>query len=564
MKPEDVNCALCETRHTIKIAEAWCSMCQKGFCNKCRYNHLSNRKNRGHKFITVEKYQKQTAPESAICKTHENKSHYYCKSHDEVVCVVCSPETHKACAAFSTLHAAAKELKLSTVTMEFDKTIKALAGNIQKVIVNRTKNLTSMKDRKIKIEDEITSLRNNINDKLNKVQDELLQDLQKTFQKQKHEIEECLKTLDKSKKEMQNLKEQSVMLNQSPSTSIHNFLRTLQMRTKFKEEETAVTDAIKNTKPTTLVLKHAPGLQTFYDEVVEFGNIEVQKGGSNKKTPEQQTKPKNGPKSNTKSLEKLKVELRESVKKPSGHQGFIKNCVFKSDGQMVFTEPENKMIVVYDKKGSFVTSITVPGHPFDIAAINYCTVAVTFEKQNSIQILDTTYQKVSKTIHAKNMCRGISYMNGQLFVVVKDEGIMILDTLGQIKKILPINVADVRFLSASNSRLCFTNEITREVSCCDLRGKIIWTFKEKSVECPQGITLDSVGIVFVLGSNAVDTETESPSESSYSVVAIAPDGSSSKVVLKRPGRPSGVDYDKKHKRLVLYSLDGSADLYAVI
>ena len=210
------------------------------------------------------------------------------------------------------------------------------------------------------------------------------------------------------------------------------------MKKKFKHEETAVMEAIKGTKPVTLTLKPSPALQSFYDEVVAFGTIEFQHKvqSPSKKQNETRMTTRNGPRPSSKSLAKLKVVLRGNVKKSSGNLAYMKNCKFKSDGQIILAEPENKKLVIYDKKCELLTSITVPGHPFDIATINYCTIALTFEKQNTIQIMDTTYHKVSKTIHAKNICRGISYMNGQIFVVVKGEGILVLDTLGQIKKTL--------------------------------------------------------------------------------------------------------------------------------
>lgn len=562
MKQEPICCSLCELRHTVKTAEAWCSICQKGFCNKCRYSHLSTRKNRTHKFITVEKYQSGASPMSLICKDHESKSHYYCKAHDELVCILCKPEAHKNCEGVSSLQDASKTLQMSSVTHEFDRTIKSLAENIQKAIANRTKNLTSLKDQKKKIEEEIVSVRNNLNEQLNKLQEELTLELSKTFQKQKCEIEECLKLLDKSKTEMQNLKEQSEKLAQSPSTSIQNFLATLQIKKKFKHEEMTISDAIKSSKPISLVLKPSTLLQGLSSDAKTLGTIEVQRAIAKKQTESNATKSKLGTsRPRPKSFTSIKLDLIENVKKPSGNQTYVKNCAFKADGQMVFAEPENKVLSFYDKKGTFTTSLTVSGHPFDVASINYCTVALTFEKQNTIQVIDTTFNKVSKTVHAKNACRGISYMNGQIFVVVKGEGILILDTLGKIKKTLPVNVSDVHFICASNSRLCYTNGGTKSIHCCDLRGKELWVFKDKSIECPLGITIDSFGNAFVLCTTK--QMVESSLEGSYNVVLVSPDGSSCKVVLKRTGCPSGIDFDKKYRRLLLYNLDGSANLYSV-
>lgn len=163
MAPPSVNCNLCEKCHAKKIVEAWCSICRKGFCNKCRYSHLSSRKNRGHKFISVEKHHKLSASGSTICMDHENKSQYFCKEHDEIVCVVCYPEVHNKYQGFTTLQEASKSL----IAADIDRGIKTIAGNIQKAMATRNKTLTSLKDQKKKIEEEINGIRNSVNDKMN-------------------------------------------------------------------------------------------------------------------------------------------------------------------------------------------------------------------------------------------------------------------------------------------------------------------------------------------------------------------------------------------------------------
>lgn len=111
-------------------------------------------------------------------------------------------------------------------------------------------------------------------------------------------------------------------------------------------------DAIKVSKPVTLTLKQSSELKAFYDEGFTFGTSEVQNKTFNsiRKQNEMLPKTRNGPKAKAKSLTTVVVQFQNNIKDSSGNQSYIKNCAFNSDGQMVFAEPENKMVVVYIRK----------------------------------------------------------------------------------------------------------------------------------------------------------------------------------------------------------------------
>ena len=67
-------CSQCEARHTNKDADAWFCTCEKAYCNKCRYTHLSS--HYIHKFISIQKYNKLALTVHKICKK-DHKSKFY-------------------------------------------------------------------------------------------------------------------------------------------------------------------------------------------------------------------------------------------------------------------------------------------------------------------------------------------------------------------------------------------------------------------------------------------------------------------------------------------------------
>jgi outer membrane protein assembly factor BamB len=69
-----------------------------------------------------------------------------------------------------------------------------------------------------------------------------------------------------------------------------------------------------------------------------------------------------------------------------------------------------------------------------------------------------------------------------------------------------------------NFHLLYTSD-TETVNCCDMNGKPIWSFQNTAVlRSPRGVVVDNEGFVFVAG------------EKSKNIVAISPDGNSSKEV----------------------------------
>ena len=142
--------------------------------------------------------------------------------------------------------------------------------------------------------------------------------------------------------------------------------------------------------------------------------------------------------------------------------------------QIIFAEPANKTLSVYDSKGNFSSNIAVSTYPFDVTSINYYTFAVTYDK---VCFIDTSKNTRSvQRYRTSYPCRGISYMSGHIYVVVETQGIQVMDITGNLQMTITIDVKGVHFFTSSNSRLYYANTDEGTIHCCDMRGKEIWKF----------------------------------------------------------------------------------------
>lgn len=555
-------CSQCEARHTNKDADAWCCTCEKAFCHKCRYTHLSS--NSLHKFISIQKYNKLALTVHKICKKdHESKFHVFCKFHDDVVCLQCKPESHTKCSGVLTISEASKDAKSSFQLTDLEKKLAELSGNIQKVISSRTKNLNTIKEQKKKIETEVETLRKKINDHINKIQRDLLNELNKVYERTKAELDGSLKELEREKHVVHDLKEKTVQIRHL-STNAETFLGTQQLRKRYSQDEKHTSDLLRGIKHMYLRLSISPTVQSLISEIASFGIVEMVNKPDKVNVDEHKLSESRAGKISTppRFVMRVKLHLHKSMKSASGSDDYMRGCTTASNGQIIFAEPANKALSVYDAKGNFSSNISVSTCPFDVTSINYYTYAVTYDKVCFIEIIDTSKNTRSvQRYRTSYPCRGISYMSGYIYVVVETEGIQVMDIAGNLQKTITIDVKGVHFFTSSNSRFYYANTDEGTIHCCDMRGKEIWKFEDKNISRPHGLSPDASGNVFVAGYSDVLTTMGVPS---YDVILVSPDGQYARKLLRRSGMPSCIHYDKRNRRLVLYNLDGSADWYDIV
>lgn len=229
----------------------------------------------------------------------------------------------------------------------------------------------------------------------------------------------------------------------------------------------------------------------------------------------------------------------------------MKKCLNLPTGNMIFTEPNRKLLQVYDKTGTFLETIYLSGRPFDIAIISNKLIAVSYGEGRYVEILDLKTKNIIQTFYWDTNCVGISYIDNKLYVVIEGRGIVVLDYLsGQTIRTLPVKINQKSFLLVTHDSIFFTNWIFNTVHCYGLNGMEKWHLKRKKLIRPVGITADKKGNVFVAGNV------------SNNICFISADGKKCRELVRDHGFMD-VHFDIRNYRLLALKSDGSAFRYFV-
>lgn len=120
-----------------------------------------------------------------------------------------------------------------------------------------------------------------------------------------------------------------------------------------------------------------------------------------------------------------------------------------------------------------------------------------------------------------------------------------MDVTGTILNILKIDTHGIYYVTGTEDKIHYTDEEKNTINCCNIEGKIIWSFENKSLRSPRGITQDYNKNVYVVGSH------------SHNLTLIQNDGKTSKHILNTTvniSYPYSVHYNQK-KKLLLFGCE---------
>lgn len=231
-------------------------------------------------------------------------------------------------------------------------------------------------------------------------------------------------------------------------------------------------------------------------------------------------------------------------------------CVLLSDGRTLISDFWGSgKLLEYNEKGKYIRDVNVSDKPYDLTEIDTDRIAVTYPDVKRLEIMSIKKGTDDRKTLYKKKCFGISYCNGKIVTVVHEIGILILNITGKILNRIKINTSDVFYVAATEDKIYYTDGNLNTVNCCNHKGQTIWTFKNKSVMCPSGITVDNSQNVHVAGSL------------SNNLTLILQNGKDSNEILNASdnvGAPLTVCYNKNKNELLFGHKIGSMALYNML
>jgi hypothetical protein len=274
----------------------------------------------------------------------------YCKEHGCPCCRICIAEDHDVCTDLAILENVVANVKTSHKFIETEQIIDEMIENIHKIRQNRENNSVTVTERKIIIENEIQELRGKINNHLDKLQEDLLNELTEAVSIVTSHTSELMVSLDESQKELSEYKTNMVNLKQYAS-DLQTFLALKQIGTDVEAQDTCLhalvnSDSLEQTIITCII---DTSLKTLTTSIQGFGEVVVESKLCElilviKEDKQAQTMVADLPRM---SVDNIHLNLKQRVY-TNGYD--TRGCSLLPDGTMVFSCYEKGIVTFLNKE----------------------------------------------------------------------------------------------------------------------------------------------------------------------------------------------------------------------
>ncbi|XP_063400260.1 uncharacterized protein LOC134684880 [Mytilus trossulus] len=556
------SCGPCDIQHITKPSIVWCTECEEGLCTQCIKHHTASKASRNHNTLPINEYQELPNDVKKItenCSKHNEKYTIYCRKHECPCCGSCVVEDHIDCRDFVRLTNIIDKAKSSESINEIEQSLSEMAKNIERIRQNREKNIKTISEKKQHIEKEIKETRAKINNHLDKIQDVIIETLNAVEQKEIDQITQLLALLDGKRAEISRYQKNVKKIKQHATDlqmffSVKQFENEVSCNDKFLQS-LVVTDNLQNIE---LSFHPSAVLHKFVTDIQEFGDVNIERKScdvilSRKKNKQAQMLV---PRVSNRSVEDINIKLRKTV---NNERYDVTGCCLLPDLRMAFTLYSSNIVKIINADGSKDFEVETPSMAFDVAYISVDnTLAVTSggSGRQSITIIDIQNKNIKKEIPLDSYCYGITVKDTQLVYSAAGNGILLIDPYNNsTNEIVSVKLPLSCYVAHFGDKIYHTNKKSDSVICYGLQGAAHWTFKNKILRTPCGISVDNDGNVYVVG------------YSSNNVVVISADGQHHKEILTaKDGLSSSfsLNYDKNTNQLLVANNQNTAMIFTLV
>ncbi|XP_063418806.1 uncharacterized protein LOC134701595 [Mytilus trossulus] len=270
------SCGVCDLRHITKPCSVWCTECDEGLCNECQEHHSLSKASTNHSVIAITDYQKLPTDVLKInqhCSKHNKKFEMYCQKHERPCCSKCLVENHKECRDIVDLDDVIQNAKSSNSLSEIEEALLEVAENLQKIRKHHKDNLAILKEKRKEIENVIKITRININNHLDKLQEDFMKQVYAVEDKENSKYYQ----LEREEKEVADCQSNIINIKQH-ATDLQLFLSMKQI-----EEDVSVKDKFLHSlcqdgelKKHFIVYEINGTIQNIMSDINSFGEVKIE------------------------------------------------------------------------------------------------------------------------------------------------------------------------------------------------------------------------------------------------------------------------------------------------
>ncbi|CAC5362651.1 unnamed protein product [Mytilus coruscus] len=176
--------------------------------------------------------------------------------------------------------------------------------------------------------------------------------------------------------------------------------------------------------------------------------------------------------------------------------------ITKSDNDtLIVCDVAKRTVYFYDETDTYLSSITSPDKPWDVAAIRGTTTAVMSSRfEPNIYFINIERRTKSSPIEVKQIGGyGVAATKDNIFVGTK-EMIKVLDLRGNLIRTISLKETEctVSYVSVfSNGNICYT--IGDKICCITSDGDLVFSYASPELHDARNIEIDDAGNIYVLG-----------------------------------------------------------------
>ncbi|CAC5404784.1 unnamed protein product [Mytilus coruscus] len=524
-------CNICK-QNEASSTFIWCIDCEVSLCMDCEKHHKTSVASKDHKTIITEDYHKLPSfmkETSNLCKDHDRKYELYCTGHASACCSECTSDKHNHCQDMKRLSEIFRNIKSSDSVPLLDKDLKDLGEKFEQIIEYLHNSITTNKNQKIQIFKEIKSVRKSIDDNLDKLESQILDELESKHSMIQSKMEDLVQQVEQRAKQIGHLQEDfSKMTQYATEWQTYVGLREIEKASSQEIKYMEDLESKGNMDKNNLHVNISSALQSILTDVKSFGDIsiKIQPYSSNATGDEVQHSVPKFP-----NIEQIKPTFLNTLKFPEGQKYLMMKLLVLDDGKFLALENHQKSLMLFGSDGYCwrnVVKFTQDDFPFNFCNISNNIVAVSLYYKHQVILVDIEKNKTIETIDISGACWDISCYGQTLAISLSDDAkIIILNLKDKSREVL--EAVQLTHLVLFEENIYCTACSTDEVFCYTVTGEHLWTVQNSDIVMPEGIAVDMNGFVYIasVGNN--------------SIMQLSPDGKSHKTVLNEE---DGVIYPK--------------------
>ncbi|XP_063418298.1 uncharacterized protein LOC134701086 [Mytilus trossulus] len=518
----NIPCGPCQEGKVNNEADIWCNNCEEGLCSTCSSHHKRSRGTRNHKTIDIKSYKPSIPTITTECVKHGQQLNLYCPSHLMPCCDECISTSHSKCSGIKSLADVVEKTKIEKSTQSIVKQIDSIKHFLEKLIENKSINISRGEQENKNIQKLIVDIRTKINSHLISLEKKFCNEADAILNQEKSKATDLISEIEGKQKKLQEIQDHlhTVISN---SSKLQSFLGVHQIEQQVHQCQQYVDDLenddrakefdikMKQNDKIEKILRKLESLQTLGEVMVGKTDIDLNRDTSVKREAQVESREQSNINNMTMNIEtKMEIHIVKH----------ICDMICLMDGRVMVVEWRG-IVNLLTSNGKLEKQIPISGEGFCVTQINQNTIAITYPNEKAIKIFNMDNELVTKVITLDKACYSLSFSNNSLVVGLNQDEIRIIDLEGNTLKSIQFQCKSPPYhLVYCNDRVIHSDYNGNAVYCVDGSGKQIWDYK-KDLKGPVGLCTDTYGNIIVAD------------RYSDRIIVISKDGQNSKVLISK-------------------------------